>query len=396
MHILFYFENQINPQKGGTERVADNIAQELKKRGHKISYLSRRKVDGAYNVSCYFLPDQKGNTPLNYSYVKELIAKLSIDIIINEGGNTEDIYLFSKEYFPNITIITHLHFTPLLQYKYFYRSLYLPISLNHPFNTAINILKWIKAPLNKYNLLKYIKQRYKYMYNNSDKVILLAPSYITEFCKLAKVSYPNTKCISIFNPNTFPNTYSTNNKKENIVLFVGRLTYEHKRLDYLLRIWIKVSKRIKDWDLYIVGDGPDKERLIKFSKQSNMTNIHFEGFKDIAPYYKRAKILCLTSITEGSPMVIIEAMQNGVVPIVYNTFSASKYLIESETNGYIIPPFNTTQYANTMIKIMTNKNLYNKMSTACIKSSDKYKIETIVDSWEDLFQSIYNLKEIND
>ena len=76
--------------------------------------------------------------------------------------------------------------------------------------------------------------------------------------------------------------------------------------------------------------------------------------------------------------------------------SASKYLIESETNGYIIPPFNTTQYANTMIKIMTNKNLYNKMSTACIKSSDKYKIETIVDSWEDLFQSIYNLKEIND
>lgn len=387
MNILFYFENQINPQRGGTERVADNIAQELKRRGYKIFYLSRRKVNGIYDVPCYFLPDQKGNTPLNYSYIKKIIEELSIDIIINEGGNTEDIYLFSKEYFSNVRIITHLHFTPLLQYKYFYRSLYLPISICHPFYSAINILKWIKAPLNKYNLLKYIKQRYKYMYNYSDKIILLAPSYIMEFCKIAKVDYPNTKCISIFNPNTFPDVYDSDEKR-NIVLFVGRLTYEHKRLDYLLKVWIKVYKKIKNWDLYIVGDGPDKDRLIKYSQQNNIQNIHFEGSKDVAPYYKKAKILCLTSITEGSPMVIIEAMQNGVIPITYNTFSASKYLIENKVNGYIIPPFDANQYANTMIQIMSNNCLYEELSKACKDSSSRYNIETIVNSWENLFQTI--------
>ena len=154
MNILFYFENQINPQKGGTERVADNIAQELKRRGHGIFYLSRRKVDGEYNVPCYFLPDIIGNTVLNYSYVKKLITELSIDIIINEGGNTEDVYLFSKEYFSKVKIITHLHFNPLLQYTYFYKSLYLPISIKHPYKSIINLLRRIKAPRNKYTLLK--------------------------------------------------------------------------------------------------------------------------------------------------------------------------------------------------------------------------------------------------
>lgn len=386
MNILFYFENQINPQRGGTERVADNIAQELKKRGYGIFYLSRRKVEGEYNIPCFFLPEENGNTPLNYSYVNELITKQFIDVIINEGGNTEDVYLFSKEYFPNVKIITHLHFNPLLQYKYFYRSLYLPISLKHPYKSFINILKWIKAPWNRYNLYKYMKQRYRYMYNNSDKVVLLAPSYVNEFYKIANIKSEEKKCISIYNPNTFK-TISKYEKKKNIVLFVGRLSYEHKRIDYLLDIWSLVSKRVKNWELYIVGDGPDKERLINYSKKMKI-NVYFEGFKNTASYYKNAKILCMTSITEGSPMVIVEAMQNGVVPIIYNTFSASEYLIDNNKNGFIIPPFDINQYVNSMTKIMKNEDLYNEMSKKCIESSEKYNLHSIVNAWEDLMQII--------
>jgi len=386
MNILFYFENQINPQRGGTERVADNIAQELKRRGYGIFYLSRRKVEGEYNIPCYFLPEEKGNTPLNYSYVNKLITEHSINIIINEGGNTEDVYLFSKEYFPNVKIITHLHFNPLLQYKYFYRSLYLPISLNYPYKSFINVLKWIKAPWNRYNLFKHMKQRYRYMYNNSDKVVLLAPSYVNEFSKIANIVSKEKKCISISNPKTFKTT-SKYEEKKNIVLFVGRLSYEHKRIDYLLDIWSLVSKIVENWELHIVGDGPDKERLINYSKKKKI-NVCFEGFKDTAPYYKEAKILCMTSITEGSPMVIVEAMQNGVVPIVYNTFSASEFLIDNNRNGFIIPPFDTNQYVNAMTKIMKNEDLYNDMSRKCIESSDKYNLHRIVDTWEVLLQQI--------
>lgn len=387
MNILFYFENQINPQKGGTERVADNIAQELKRRGYEIFYLSRRKVDGEYNVPCYFLPDVKGNTLLNYSYVKKLITELSIDIIINEGGNTEDIYLFSKEYFSEVKIITHLHFNPLLQYKYFYKSLYLPISINHPYKSIINLLKWIKAPWNRYTLLKFMKRRYRYMHDHSDKVILLAPSYITEYCKIANVNPLKNKCISIYNPNTFQKI-SSPDKKKNIVLFAGRLTFEQKRVDYLLKVWKIVSYKIKNWELYIVGDGPDKDRLLEYSKKEHLCNIHFKGFTDIKPFYEEAKILCLTSIFEGSPMVIVEAMQNGVVPIVYNTFSASQYLISNKKSGLIIPPFDAIKYADEMIRIMTDESLFEEMSKACIESSDRYNLKTIVDVWERLFQQI--------
>lgn len=387
MNILFYFESQINPQRGGTERVADNISHELKKRGYEVFYLSRRKVDGEYDIPCFFLPDEKGNTERNYSFVKNLIIEHNIDIIINEGGNTEDIYFFSKEHFSNVKIITHLHFNPYLQYKYFYRSLYLPLSVLHPVKTFVNILKWIKAPWNRYNLLRHMRQRYKYMYKNSDKVILLAPTYIDEFCTIANVTNDSKKCESFYNPNTFQNILDIQ-EKENVVLFVGRLSFEHKRVDYLLDIWKIVSKIKNDWKLKIVGDGPDRKRLQNYCKSNDIQNVYFEGFKDISPYYAKAKVLCLTSITEGSPMVIVEAMQNGVVPIVYNTFSASEFLIDNNRNGFIIPPFDINQYVSAMTTIMKNEDLYNNMSRKCIESSDKYNLNRIVDIWEELMHQI--------
>ena len=232
-----------------------------------------------------------------------------------------------------------------------------------------------------------MRQRYKYMYKNSDKVILLAPTYIDEFCTIANVRNDSKKCESFYNPNTFQNILDIQ-EKENVVLFVGRLSFEHKRVDYLLDIWKIVSKIKNDWKLKIVGDGPDRKRLQNYCKSNDIQNVYFEGFKDISTYYAKAKVLCLTSITEGSPMVIVEAMQNGVVPIVYNTFSASEFLIDNNRNGFIIPPFDTNQYVNAMIKIMKNEGLYNDMSRKCIESSDKYNLHRIVDTWEVLLQQI--------
>ena len=46
MNLLFYFENQINPMCGGTERVVDTIAHAMRNRGHSVYYMSRRRLMG--------------------------------------------------------------------------------------------------------------------------------------------------------------------------------------------------------------------------------------------------------------------------------------------------------------------------------------------------------------
>ncbi|QIU95511.1 glycosyltransferase [Bacteroides faecium] len=387
MNILFYFENQINPMYGGTERVADNLAHALRTRGYGIYYLSRRKVGGEYDIPCYFLPDEVGNTGRNIAYINDLINQHQIDIIINEGGNTDDIYLFSKEHFTKVKIITHLHFNPYLQYKYFYRSLHLPFKLFKPVEGMVNLLKWVKAPLNRYNLLKYTRQRYCYMYEHSDRVILLAPSYVSDYLEIAGIEDKRHVCKAMLNPNTYKQTEDSQ-IKENVVIFVGRLNFEQKRVDYLLDVWKLVTQQIKNWRLEIVGDGPDKERLQEYCKKHQILNVSFEGFKDSSSYYAKAKILTLSSIQEGSPMVIIEAMQHGVVPMLYGTFSASKFLVQEGETGYVIPPFDKQLYAYKMVTLMNNDTQWEGMSETCKANSKQYNIDLITDEWEELLKTI--------
>ena len=164
MNILVYFINQLNPSCGGTERVACLIAEYLQEQGHNLFYMACTPTikEGSYNS--VFLPGKSENaTTENISFVNEFIRNNKIDIIINEGGNTDSIYLFSHEHIDkNIRIITHLHFDVCGDIKNFYKGLYIPIVDVPIKNSIINLLKRIKAPYNKYYALKNKKARYRY------------------------------------------------------------------------------------------------------------------------------------------------------------------------------------------------------------------------------------------
>ena len=385
MNILFYFVNQINPQCGGTERVADNVAHGLKARGHNIYYMSNDRVPGEYDIPCFFLPEL-GVTKNNISYLRQFILKYKIDIIINEAGNCEEVRLFSKEHLHNVKIITELHFCPTLSFRYYYKSLYLPVVIRKPQTSVINILKWLRSPYQKAKLLKNTGKRYKYMYEYSDKVVVLSPSYIKEFADLANLS-DYSKIISIYNPNTFVPSESPL-QKEKVVLSIGRLDYSQKRIDFLLDIWKQVYVNHKDWTLEICGDGEFKGALMQYAVQNNIKGVKFKGNVTPQPYYQRARILCMTSLYEGTPMVIIEAMQCKCVPIVYDTYSAAKDLIADGETGYIIPPFDKQSYAEKLSRLMDDEDLRQQMADKALASTKRFDLDKIIDEWEILIKQL--------
>ena len=47
MNILFYFDRQINPERGGTERVTYNLAHYFQGKGNQVMYLAKHKVEEA-------------------------------------------------------------------------------------------------------------------------------------------------------------------------------------------------------------------------------------------------------------------------------------------------------------------------------------------------------------
>jgi glycosyltransferase involved in cell wall biosynthesis len=241
-------------------------------------------------------------------------------------------------------------------------------------------------PKLKHDFLEKRKKHFQWLFENTDKVCLLSPNHIPEIQKL-RIDYED-KILCIGNPNSFQTTALPSDKKK-IVLFVGRLDPQEKHPDRLLAIWKKIYKEVPDWNLIFVGDGPDRQRLERMA--SRLERVTFTGYTDPVPYYKEASILCLTSSFEGFGMVITEAMQFGVVPMVFNSFPTASELIDDGKTGILVPPFNRNKFASKLKYLIANEKLRQDMSQAAFEKVKNYSIESITNQWENLFNNLLTL-----
>ncbi len=90
----------------------------------------------------------------------------------------------------------------------------------------------------------------------------------------------------------------------------------------------------------------------------------------------------LTSDFEGFGLVIVEAMQFGVVPVVYGSYLAVYDIIEDGKNGIITPmPYNIDNTVGSLRKLMDDSNLRQQMATNAIVKAKKFSVDNVVNEW---------------
>lgn len=224
---------------------------------------------------------------------------------------------------------------------------------------------------------------FDFVCKNSDFVCLLSSSFKKDIIEYLALKIPS-HIVSIPNPNKYRDLEINIGEKENIILFVGRLDMQSKRPDRIIRVWNHICYEYPEWTLYIVGDGACKQDLELLARGNSQ--IVFTGFQDPYIYYRRAKIICMTSNYEGLPMVLIEAMQCRVVPVAFNSFASVTDIIDDGRNGILIKPFSIKQYEKALRQLMDNPDLLNRMSKYAQQDIKRYSVENVVDLWEQLFK----------
>lgn len=174
------------------------------------------------------------------------------------------------------------------------------------------------------------------------------------------------------------------NKSENSetykIITVGRLS-EQKGYVYLLEA-ISLIRSDYDFALYIFGEGPEKEALIKTSKALKISNnVKFLGFRpDVLDFMSHCDIFVSSSLWEGFPTVILEAMALGV-PVVATDVSGSRELIRNNFTGILVPPKHPKKLADAIIRLMNFpeeasvyvENAYNEVLNFSIENiAEKY------------------------
>ena len=380
--ILFVYPTPFNPIAGGVERVTDLLAKGFIKRGYKVLYLhhvhKKSLMDYNYPAPIYFFPNTDFSSQENIIFYHRFLMEQKVDVIINQCGLFEDSRLYLNIGDNNCKTISVLHGKPMLNYEHLASD-----ELVLKENTLIGFFKLIARFFLYYRIkssyLNSRVQHFNYLFPNSDWVCLLSESYVDDFKEHYK-NFNRDKIISISNPNSF---IPQKCQKKKQLLYVGRLAHGQKRPDRLLKIWKHLSKKFPDWEMVIVGDGKERDRLEQQAKR--LARITFVGFQSPEQYYREASIFCMTSNFEGFPMVLPEAMGFGVVPFSFDSYSAVRDIIDDERTGILVTPFSIKEYVEKLALLMKNEEKRNRMSEDCMMDVARFNLDKIVNQWENLF-----------
>ena len=169
------------------------------------------------------------------------------------------------------------------------------------------------------------------------------------------------------------------NKKDFVILFVGRLA-EEKNVEFLINSQKELIKKYKNIKLIIVGDGPDKEKYEQLSESLGLEgNIIFTGkaaWGDMPYYYHVADVFATASKTETQGLTIIEAMASNVVPVCMKD-EAFQSMVTEDLNGLF---FETEEeYQKQIIFLYENRNELQKIDKQARIQAEHYSSKNYAD-----------------
>ena len=245
---------------------------------------------------------------------------------------------------------------------------------NDPKNDPASLLLRLRRKIN-YNIADgYVfqtKEIQEFFNNRIQKKSIVIPNFI-ECCNGKNIYNPSKKSIATS----------------------ARLDINQKDQLTLFRAFKLFSKSHPEYTLELYGDGPDREKLEKFSNELGISNvINFNGqvenpIKEIV----KSKAFILTSKYEGMPNALIEAMAAGM-PCISTKCSGggAEALIKDNKNGILTEVGDYKKIALALKRICEDKEFANMLGKNAYKINEELNLNNIINMWERYFKKVIKL-----
>lgn len=164
------------------------------------------------------------------------------------------------------------------------------------------------------------------------------------------------------------------------MLNVGRLT-SIKNQAIIIEALMMLRSSGLDWHLTLVGDGPSQKDLIDKTELLGVEDlVCFPGLvthgEELWAFYDQADVFVLSSNSEGTPKVILEAMARGL-PVIATKVSGVPSVIRHMENGLLFQPGDVSTLCEHLTLIQRDKELRNRIIQKGIETARKYTVETV-------------------
>lgn len=178
---------------------------------------------------------------------------------------------------------------------------------------------------------------------------------------LVNLGIPSNKCYVIHN-GVDTKKFTPNRGPGRFITWIGRVDTPHKNPMLFVRIAELAHKHNLPFQFRIVGEGPLVPFIRQYMAEAGMGNLQLYGWaQNTSEIYRDARILCMTSTSEASPLVVPEAMASGV-PVVATNVGGIPELIKDDSVGSLVTGSNEADFLKAITLLCDDHDRYMTVS----------------------------------
>lgn len=356
--IVFYLGSLA---KGGAERVAVNLATYFDSIGYEVTIVTKLKGEDEYVI-----PDTVKRVIADI--IGDEITKSRIKNLRNRVKKLRNIF---EEIAPNVVV------------SFIGKNNFMAIRAAKRKKIPV-VVSVRSAPSREYKS-KSMSLLVNPMFKKAAGVVLQtqeAKDYFKPAVQKKAVILPNS-----LNPNFIKPLYEGERRKH--IVTVGRLD-DNKNQILLIHAFEKVAEAFPEWELYLYGDGPSRKKWEEYVKKTSCADkIRFMGQADeIYNKIDTDSIFVLSSIMEGMPNALIEAMALGLACVSTDCpCGGPKDLLKDNENGLLVPVNDADAMAEALKKLMDDEALRKNYGQKAYAYTKQLNPAIVNKMWQEYLES---------
>ncbi|MFJ8458479.1 N-acetyl-alpha-D-glucosaminyl L-malate synthase BshA [Lysinibacillus xylanilyticus] len=362
------------PTVGGSGVIATELGKMLAERGHEIHFITSSvpfRLNKIYPTVFFHEVEVNNYSVFQYSPYDIALASKMADVIKDEELD-----------------VLHVHYAiphavcAVLAREMSGRDIGIVTTLH---GTDISVLGQDST----------LSQAIKYGINKSDIVTTVSEALKQQTYELIDTVKPITTIYNFVdereyfprNPGILKEQFGIE-EDEKVIIHVSNFR-KIKNLPHIIDAFMKIRENMKV-KLLLVGDGPEKHRVMDQVKESPyMKDVLFLGKQEnLAELYAISDLKLLLSQQESFGLVLLEAMACGV-PCIGAAVGGIPEVIDHEVDGYIVELGDTDAVAEYAVNLLNDEEKLQRFREAAIRAVDeKFHSSKIVEQYEKLYEKV--------